>query len=353
MIWSRAYRHTIADLVAALSICEANVLEAVHQEHVFYKFGRLLLHEDFLSSALEADLCKRTAALVHLMTGTSPLYWQATRLLAKRIPVRSAATAIMLKNNVRAIYPQIGLTLKVSNPNDASSADRIVNEASNRKIIRDAGGITVPRIIKSSRVEDFACILETLLEKHRAIAARDINKNFVSGFVKFQIANRIDIKSLKDDFRPEVEFEKFRILASSYQISIPPKLIEFLKTAAEQTATAPFTLCHGDLSRSNILFSNDKLAFVDWEFSKAAPAPADAVRLATQFPGFADAYVKELRHPDAMMWFVLGCINAANAHQERLHGLADNRHRQTAGRKTSRKFAEIIALADSHAILKP
>jgi aminoglycoside phosphotransferase (APT) family kinase protein len=122
--------------------------------------------------------------------------------------------------------------------------------------------------------------------------------------------------------------------------------------AGKSMAAMPHSLCHGDLSRSNILVSGAQFTIIDWEFSQAAPAAVDAIRLATQFPGFAETYIKELRHLDARAWFVLGCVHAANAHAERLHGLAVNRHQHMAARKTARKLAEIIALADHHAIVK-
>jgi len=354
MIWPKAYRHSTADSVAALSLCEASILESPQRERVFYKFGRLLLREDLLSSNLEGDLYKRSSAVVRLMTGRSPLYWQATKIFAKPIPVRSAATAIMLKNNIRAIYPQLRLTLKVSNPNDAASADRIMNEATNRKKIKNAGGLIVPQIIQSSTAAKAAYILETLLEEHRPISASDMNPSFVSGFVKFQIANRIETFAPTNEFQPVMEIAEFEDIITSIKMSIPTRLQKFLKAASREAAlTMPISLCHGDLSRSNILVSNKQFAIIDWEFSQLAPAATDAVRLATQFPGFADAYIKELRHPDARVWFVLSCIHAANTHRERLRGLAANRHRQIAGQKTARKIAEIIALADSHAMEKP
>jgi len=351
MIWSKAYRHTTADSVAALSLCEANVLEAGQRESIFYKFGRLLLREDFFSSAPDAGLYERSSAVVRLMTGKSPVYWQAMRLFARRVPICSAATAILLKNNIRAVYPQHGLTLKVSNPHDGASTDRIVNEATNRKVIKDAGGFIVPRIIQSRKVAKAAYILENLLENHRPFAASDVDSSFVSGFVKFQIANQTKEFAQTDKFDPVLEIGKFEALASVTNLNISLRLRSFLKTAVEKTAlSAPISLCHGDLSRSNILVSNKQFAIIDWEFSRAAPAASDAVRLATQFPGFAEAYINELRHPDARAGFVLGCVHAANAHAERLHGLAVNRHQHMATRKTARKIAEIISLADRLAV---
>lgn len=353
MIWSKAYRHATADSVAALVRCEASVLETAQPEHVFYKFGRLLLREDYLSSSLDAELRAQSSAVIKLMTGRPPAYWQVTRMFARRLPFRSAATAILLKNNIRAIYPQFGLTLKVSNPHDAASTDRIVNEAANRKTIKEVGGLTVPKIVQSNKLAETAFILETLLKNHRPLAAKDVAHGFVPGFVKFQTANRTEASALTNEFNPAKAIEQFEGIASAANLAIPPGLHNFLQIAAGKSMAAmPCSLCHGDLSRSNILVSGTQFTIIDWEFSQLAPAAIDAIRLATQFPGFAEAYINELRHPDARTWFVLGCVHAANAHAERLHGLAVNRHQHMATRKTARKLAEIITLADRHAVEK-
>jgi hypothetical protein len=291
--------------------------------------------------------------VIKLMTGRPPAYWQATRIFARRLPFRSAATAILLKNNVRAIYPQFWLTLKVSNPHDAVSADRIVNEAANRKTIKDAGGLAVPKIIQSNKLAETAFILETLLENHRPLTPKDMAHGFVPGFVKFQTANRTEASALTNGFNAAKAIEQFEGIANAAKLAIPPGLRSFLQFAAGKSVAAmPCSLCHGDLSRSNILVSGAQFTIIDWEFSQVAPAAIDAIRLATQFPGFAEAYIKELCHPDARAWFVLGCVHAANAHAERLHGLVVNPHQHMATRKTARKLAEIIALADRLAVEK-
>ena len=347
MIWPKAYRHATADSVAMLLRCEENVFDRTQRESIFYKFGRLLLREDYFSSSLDATFRARSSAVIRLMTGRPPIYWQTTRTFARRMPIRSAATAILLKNNIRAIYPQFGLTLKVSNPQDAASTGRILNEATKRKSIHTAGGFTVPDIISSNDHAESPFILETLLENHRPFTASDMDADFVSGFVKFQLANRTDSLALTKDLSPGTAISQFESLMRVANLDIPPRLFQFLQAAAAKAAIAqPVSLCHGDLSRSNILVSGKVFTVIDWEFSQVAPSAIDAVRLATQFPGFARAYIKELGHPDARAWVVLGCVYAANAHAERLQGLAVNRHQHLAWRKTARKLAEITALAD-------
>ncbi|MGQ0486444.1 MAG: phosphotransferase [Hyphomicrobiales bacterium] len=347
MIWPKVYRHVTADSIAALLHCEDSILEGDRPDATFYKFGRLLLREEYLAASLDRGLQARSSALICLMTGRSSAYWQATRMFAQRRRFRSPAVAILLKNNIRAIYPQLGLTVKVSNPHEPASSDRVMNEAVNRKKLKDAGGLTVPKITRAGRLAETSFILESLLEDHRPLSADDVAGGFIRRFVNFQTANRTEIPEDADEFSPATAIDRFQSLTSAAGVKIPARLLAFVQATASRTGNqAPRSLCHGDLSRSNILVSGRQFSVIDWEFSHEAPAAIDAIRLATQFPGFAEAYIGELRHPEAMTWFVLGCIHAANEHAGRLAGLEDNRHRRKATGKTARKLSEFIALAE-------
>jgi hypothetical protein len=343
MIWPRVYRHVAADSLAALVSCEAQVFGGGSVEADYHVFGRLLLRADYLAASLASDLQARCDALVRLATGRSPAYWRTTQMLAPRLRLSSAAVAVLLKNNIRAFYPEGGVTLKVSNPHEPAGRLRIETEAANRLRVKSAGGVGVPPVVRRGSVTDASFLVESLLEGHRPLAAADVDDRFVRALVAFQEANRVAAPDTGADTLPRLDAG-----IALAGIALPPRLASFVERHRHgANAGEPWSLCHGDLGRSNILVKDEGFAIIDWEFGRAAPAALDAVRLSTQYRGFAEAYVGALGHPQARGWLVLGCLYAIDEHMARLDGLSANTHRARIAAKTAGKVAAFIALAET------
>lgn len=354
MMWPKAYRHESSASVAAAEASEAQVFNHVPAQRTFLKFGRLLIREDVLNGSGPAQTTAATIDAVRLMTGRPWLYWRALRHFGKPVAMRSEASAALLKNNIRLVYPESRTTLKVSNPTDSLGAQRIAHESATRQRIADTPHFRVPGIMASGKTSAGSFFLEELLQGCRPVETSDVSRDFVRQLLEFQKTNAVPARSVKPLENGQSSYQCFLETAAANRIEMPVALADFLKTAHQLGwDEGPWMQSHGDLSRSNILVAGDQHVIVDWEFSAAAPAAADVVRLATQFPGFAGQYIAASANPSAATWFVLGCVHAANSHMKRLDGLSENRHAQKAKVKAAAKFAAIMALAHRHAMIGP
>lgn len=351
MMWPKAYRHESTASVAAAEASEIAVFNQVPAPKNFIKFGRLLIREDVLDSDAPSPTIAATVDAVRLMTGRPWFYWRTMRHFGKRVQIRSGASAVLLKNNIRLVYPDNRTTLKVSNPTDTQGAKRIAHEATTRQRIADTPHFRVPGILASGQSATCSYFLEELLGGCHPVKESDVSQDFVCRLLEFQAKNALPATRhtlLRDDHS---SYQRFLDNAAKNKIELPVALVDFLNTAHELGwDEGPCMQGHGDLSRSNILVAKDQYVIVDWEFSASAPAAADVVRLATQFPDFAKHYIVASASPSATTWFVLGCVHAANSHMKRLDGLSENRHAQKAKVKAAAKFAAIIALAHSHSL---
>lgn len=341
MIWPRLYRHATSESLQALEACEQKALEGQPAPMRFRKMGRLLLREDYLRGELPRELQERVDATIAFATGRSPSFWKATRALARTRMVASRAEAILLKNNVRAFYVAEGLTLKVSNPGESGAAARVSNEGKMRERIVPAGGIVVPEALLAGEAHTSSYLLERLLEKWRPLQKAD--QSFAGKLIAFQRANGVENKAVPEVARLRVELDD---ALAAITLSTPKGLAQALHQIIQDgISPEPWSLCHGDLSRTNIFEREETCAIIDWEFAGYGPSAMDAVRLSTQFPEFSKCYLAGLAHRDARAWLLLACVRSILEHRNRWIGLADNRHSAAIRRKTAKKAKEILRLA--------
>jgi hypothetical protein len=303
--------------------------------------GRLLLREDYLRGELPKELQERTDATIAFATGRSPSFWKTTRALARTRMVASRAEAILLKNNIRAFSVAEGVTLKVSNPGESGAAARVSNEAKMRERIVPSGGIVVPEILLAGGVHASSYLLERLLEKWRPLLK--VDQSFAEKLIVFQRANGAQNKMVPDVTRLRADLDD---ALGAMALSTPTGLAQALDVIVRNgISPEPWSLCHGDLSRTNIFEREGRCAIIDWEFAGYGPCAMDAVRLSTQFPEFSKYYLAGLGHRDARIWLLLACVRSILEHRNRWTGLADNRHSDAIRRKTARKAKEILGLA--------
>ncbi len=341
MIWPRLYRHATSESLQALEACERNALGGPSASVRFRKMGRLLLRENYLRSELSRELQERVDATIAFATARSPSFWKATRGLARTRVVASRAEAILLKNNIRAFYVAEGLTLKVSNPGESGAVARVANEAKMRERIVPAGGIVVPESLLSGQVHASSYLLERLLEDWRPLLKAD--QSFAERLIAFQRANGVENTEVPDIARLRTELDD---ALAAMTLSTPKGLAQALDQIVQDgVSPEPWSLCHGDLSRTNIFERDGNCAIIDWEFAGYGPSAMDAVRLSTQFPEFSKCYRAGLGHRDGRAWLLLACVRSILEHRNRWAGLADNRHSAAIRRKTAKKAKEILVLA--------
>jgi hypothetical protein len=303
--------------------------------------GRLLLREDYLRGELPRELQERADATIAFATARSPSFWKATRGLARTRVVASKAEAILLKNNVRAFYVAEGLTLKVSNPGESGAAARVAHEAQMRERIVPAGGIVVPETLLAGEAHASSYLLERLLEEWQPLLKAD--QSFAEKLIAFQRANGVENTEALDVARLRAELDD---ALAAMALSTPKGLAQALdQIVQEGVSSEPWSLYHGDLSRTNIFAREGSCAIIDWEFADYGPSAMDAVRLSTQFPEFSKYYLAGLAHRDARAWLLLACVRSILEHRNRWIGLADNRHSAAIRRKTAKKAKEILELA--------
>jgi hypothetical protein len=341
MIWPRLYRHATSESLQALEACEQKALEGQPAPMRFRKMGRLLLREDYLRGELPRELQERVDATIAFATGRSPSFWKATRALARTRLVASRAEAILLKNNVRAFYVAEGLTLKVSNPGESGATARVSNEAKMRERIVPAGSIMVPETLLAGEANTSSYLLERLLEEWRPLSKA--GQSFAEKLIAFQRANGVKNTEAPDVARLRAELDD---ALAAMALSTPRDVAQVLdQIIRNDISPEPWSLCHGDLSRTNIFEREGICAIIDWEFAGYGPCAMDAVRLSTQFPEFSKYYLAGMEHRDARAWLLLACARSILEHRKRWAGLADNRHGAAIRRKTARKAREILGLA--------
>jgi hypothetical protein len=300
---------------------------------------------------MDARLSRQTDAIVQMATGRSPVFWKAARRLARRIPVRSGATVILLKNNTRSFFPDRMVTLKVANPHEPASANRIRHEISFRRQISPAGGFYVPQILAEGESVGSMYLAESLIADHRLLGPGDITRNFAQGLVDFHKANRVKAPAVASTGHCTISDLRKRSIQGAEELGIKfPRRLDHWAARLESSPPEdePWAHVHGDLSKTNILVKDDRFALIDWEFGTSAPAFVDAIRLSTQYRGFAELYIDSWAVSQARQWFVLACLRTSIIHLDRMRGLASNRHSIAARRKAHQKVSKIIALAEAH-----
>lgn len=346
MIWPKAYRHNVAESLAALAVCEGRDLGPASGERRFLKFGRLLLSEDYLGARLGRDAARKADGVLRLATGRPAAFWKSAQLFASTNHAPSRADIILLKNNIRAFYPAENRSLKISNPNEPGGAARISNEVDVRRALRPSHGFAVPPVATSGHAGESAFLSEEIIVG--AGSLKKVDANLVRDFIGFQKANYLE------PLRPDMPRDLASTLIGSlgaHDIAVPPQVSGWLANLQDDTLDSePWCLTNGDLSRTNILLKDGGRLVIDWEFGGAAPVTLDAIRLATQFSAFADWYVAAWDHPHASSWFAAGCVRAAIEHAKRAAGLSENTHAVAVNEKTSRKIRDIMQTAEEYIV---
>lgn len=340
MIWPEAERHILSESLNTLGRVEGVAFGKPARSAPFRQFGRFLVRE----RAMSASDWKRANAV----SGRPAGFWRLLWPFSTRLEINSSAAFILLKSNIRAAYPGLGLTLKISNPQAPKSRQRIAGEARVRGLLRHTEHVAVPKILSQGSAFGESYLCEELLDGVGSPSRKEILTAFAPALVGFLRNNGIESSDRTGDIDPGRTILEFRAAAMRHGLRLPARVDSRLAgLAGDVPASLPRSLCHGDLGRSNILVRDGQFFIVDWEFAREAPSLIDAVRLATQFPGFAQAFLKAHDKTSSIPQYILASLEFANEHVRRLErGVHMPRSGDMRTRDAARKLTGFISLIE-------
>lgn len=335
------HKHAIADSLHALAACERTVFGRPAKAQRFYRLGRVFLSEAALRRHLPQDESAQMETLRHLLGPRVALLQCFPRLFGRCHDIESNASAIVLKSNVRGFYFSDGATLKVANPRLPLCSARLAEEPAIRKKIVNGAVFTVPDILGQGTSGSIAYLLERTISGARKLEAADVNARFAESLVAFQQANRVPDGPAPEGQTPDAFKRAFASAVSGLGLVLPEPLKQVL-APGYQLDFGPRSICHGDLTRTNIIASGGKCYTVDWEFGKEAPAAFDAVPLATQFDHFASLYVQASGGEAARRWLLAGCMMAITDRYARLNANGEGGDKHARERQRTRQKCQLM-----------
>jgi hypothetical protein len=335
------HKHAIADSLHALAACERTVFGRPAKAQRFYRLGRVFLSEAALRRHLPQHESAQMETLRHLLGPRVALLQRFPRLFGRCHDIESTASAIVLKSNVRGFYFSDGATLKVANPRLPLCSARLAEEPAIRKKIVNGAVFTVPDILGQGTCGEVAYLLERTISGARTLQAADISTRFAESLVEFQRVNRVPDPSPQNAHSLDAFKRAFSSAVSGLGLVLPGPLKQVL-APGYQPDFGPRSICHGDLTRTNIIASGGKCFIVDWEFGKEAPAAFDAVRLATQFDHFASLYVQASGGEAARRWLLAGCMMAITDRYARFNANGEEGDKHTSERQRTRQKCQLM-----------
>jgi len=267
-------------------------------------FGNLPSHRPFrrlgrwiVAEAAFSEL-RRDDGVLHGAFRGAPWALAAMRLrMAPRVMLPSAAAALLLKSNLRGFYPDRRATLKIADPRRSRAADRLRNEALNRRALINTAHVMVPRLVQKADPGHDGFLLEEMVQGRPLRRDELPPGRLAAQLIEFQRTNGMRITDAGALFAVDESWRIVREYLQQQDIGIGEALTERITGLLAQGRQGPLPVAaavtNNDLTISNLLSAGRKIAIIDWEYAGLAPACVDAVRLSTQIEGYAAAFAAE------------------------------------------------------------
>lgn len=280
-----------------LECTELGIAPSLPAPRVYRRFGRLFVAESALPSLVTRLRRGNMHDPILLAAGARPWSLQVRAPFLPSEMIASAADVIRVKSNLRAFYAREKITVKVANPNRKGSATRLAREGSILAGLVPGPGVRAPKPSFVPIDPDAGFVVEELLDA-RPVGPKDFSADTIAKrLLAFIAANRLEMKPLADVVCFSDEWRALADFCESAAIVIPPEVQQAVATQLNDTSLAaqlvPCAMCHFDLTRSNLMHSDDMLFIVDWEWGAYSMIFVDAIPLSTQIPEFANCFMKQ------------------------------------------------------------
>jgi len=336
----------------ALENAEAQVpglgVQALPQ--AFRLIGRWLIREEHLPAVTAPRSSPAALATVLRADGVSGLPLGLRKLGAARIVLPLAADAVLLKANLRAFYFRQGMTLKLPNPGRPKSAARIANEIRYRQGFTGLAHVRTPALLHIPPDRSF--IAEEMLKADAVTPGLLTGKDIASRYLDWQVANGITHEPLRTLFDAAAVWQSLADYCREFSIGLDPRIAETF-SSLDSGSQAAMAICNGDLTISNLMYAPDTLFIIDWEWAGKDLVFSDAVRLATQIPGFAEDFLAAFAKHEmasstnaipARAQFVAACVHVAAQRIARRSDFTSQVDDKAYGKRLKGRIANITRL---------
>lgn len=280
-------------------------------------------------------------------------------LRARPVEAAAQADAVVLRNNVRAVYSGARLTLKLPNPLSAAGPECIGREVRVRRALKTTPAVTVPALVEASDAEGASYLVEDLvLDARRCDPGRHDLGSWAEPLLGFYVANGASLVPSTRAFDAPAELARLGEGLSALAIAPVAGLAEtVLETTAALAAEQHRLLCaitNGDLAPSNILFKEGHMIVLDWEYGRDDLVFSDLVRLASASPAFGAALERAAAGLSASLagrlapvkaQLLLGAVVAINRRIERFRNFQTFEPEASAAPRYVRKISAILDFA--------
>lgn len=356
------WNHDFLPALRLLRDAEQNV-EAIPQNssqpRQFRWIGRWLVSEAAVDGLFSARPEMRLLRQVLTADRQNILYAKLKSQFAGKLALFTQADCILFKTNLRAFYAPQCITIKIANPGRTNSELRIETEKTLRANLPGTTFISLPQLITVPKVLAKGVLVEELLDAKR-INVHHINSlELAELLLDFHEVNGISYRVLSTVADLSATLKVFSVYCDAQGIRLKPATYQSLNDLLSHLnigqQLVPCAICHGDLTVSNIMQMRHRFYIVDWEWAHEAPVFVDAVRLATQIPGFAADFLtaagskQQVEHTnvlDPRYQFAIAILWVACRRIARQHDFMSNRDQRAYQQRLKLKIRELVALLD-------
>lgn len=247
--------------------------------------GDYLINENFINKNIFFSLFRKK----HYFFGLKDVLWG--KFLAKKISYSCGADIIRVKNNLRAFYlsSEKPFCTKVL-VGGVRSKENMKNEIDARLRIDKLKIFNIPKILNIYLDANVPFFIEEFVKGKNVNAKenKDALEKTIEDLWKMYESNGIDFLKITDIVEKDL-IDKLK--KSIEEIGIDSKIIdvkrllEKVSCLVEEKGLIPCSLCHGDFSLGNMIFSNNLIYVLDWEKSGRMPIVSDFIKIRKNVEG--------------------------------------------------------------------
>lgn len=269
----------LSDIFAKISVTEDVFIKKVSKnKRKTIICGDYLINENFINKDIFNFFRKK-----HYFFGLKDVLWG--KFLAKKISYSHEADIIRVKNNLRAFYlsSEKPFCTKILIGGVRNKKD-MKNEVDVRLKIDKLKIFNIPKILNIYLDASVPFFMEEFVKGKNVNAKEneDILKKTIEGLWKMYEANGIDFLKITDIVEKDLvnKFKKsIKEIGIDNQIIDLKRLLKKLDCLTEEKGLVPCSLCHGDLSLGNMIFSDNLIYILDWEKAGIMPIVSDFIKI--------------------------------------------------------------------------
>ena len=258
----------------------------------YRKSGPWLLSESYLNRVLLMPGRHHDAfpglKLGSTAAGRGVLLWR--RCVGRTVATCSAADAVRVKSNLRSFYQKHQAAAKLILEENSKRIQGIRNEVAIRSQVQGFKCLQIPRVLAHNIEGKSPWYTEELI-RGRIAESKDaalINQRLLPGlfamYRKFGIVWKTSPVAGRGEFHRRVQSAMGRVRWRGEWMP-KPRFVTFVRVLVGNESLMPYSMCHGDLSPTNIIVTpREEPYLIDWETVEARPVMQDLCGLMLSFP---------------------------------------------------------------------